>query len=155
MSEQKRISDNSKTIYSVVGMHADGIYDEEDTATIVNLGSFSTLEEAIICKDIYDDLDTTIHTISIVPISLFGEVPEIEPYLNFTVEEGRIIIRCKCVEVGTPPLLNEKDFFEALAYAEDKDAMIELAASWHKDRYGYYPAIEEDIPPSIESFLEL
>lgn len=139
--------------YLVVGVRYSQDTGEENTFETEIIGSFPEIGAAVICRDVYADLDTTFDEIAISSVRLFDEVPEIEVYLNFVADEDNIIIRSQCLPMGTEPTLrDDKDCFEAVVYLEDKEDMIDYAKRWFVKYRKKNPGVIDLISPNIESY---
>lgn len=98
------------------------------------LGAFEEYSDAAVFRDIYADIDTTVEGVFVASTKLSDTVPDLEVFLQVTVDEnfpGSIVVNSVGVPEGTEPFLREEeDYFEALAYPEDKEPMIDYAIEW-------------------------
>lgn len=125
------------------------------SSSVVIVGSFSDLSKAVLCRDIYADLDTTFEAVTITSSTRMEDVPDFDVFLSVTVSEEGVIIRSQCVTSGTEPWLREEeDFFEALAYPEDREDIIRIASEWYNERAGYYPSIIDDISERAQHLID-
>lgn len=124
------------------------------SSSVEILGAFSDLSKAVLCRDIYSDLDTTMEAVTITPSIFMEDIPDFDVFLSITVDADGITVRSQCVAENTEPWLREEpDFFEALAYPEDENRIIELASSWFEKRAGYFPPIIDDVSKQARSMM--
>lgn len=137
--------------YLVMGIR----YNENSESTLEAeiIGGFPNIGEAVICRDVYADLDTTFDDITISSMTLYEEIPEIEIFLNFTTDDDHIIIRSQCMPMGTEPTLKDDSaYFEAVAYIDDRDDMLDYAARWFMKYKKKKPKVIDLTSPSVESY---
>lgn len=137
--------------YLVMGIR----YNEQDNGPFEAeiIGGFPDIGAAVICRDVYADLDTTFDDITITSVTLYEEIPEIEIFLNFTTDDDHIIIRSQCMPMGTEPTLkDDSSYFEAVAYLDDRDDMLDYAARWFMKYKKKRPKVIDLTSPSVESY---
>ena len=142
-------------IFTVFGfLHEEDPHTHEQSVSMQILGNFTTLEQAVLCKDIYQDADTTIQGVSIANSVLFDEMQDVDVMLHISVDENNTLtVRTQVVSINEDPYLYDKDRFEALAYHEDEEYILEYAQQWCKKKFGKYPAIVDEKSPNAEFFL--
>ena len=93
-------------------------------------------------------------SVTITPSIFMEDIPDFDVFLSITVDADGITVRSQCVAENTEPWLREEpDFFEALAYPEDENRIIELASSWFEKRAGYFPPIIDDVSKQARSMM--
>lgn len=128
-------------------------YGVSDTDLIV-VGLFSKLEDAVMCRDIHADLDTTFDAVTIVSSEEYDSVPDMNIYLHLSFDDENLIIRSQCVFEDSNPFLRvEEDYFEALAYPEDREAIIDRAVDWYHSITGQPPIILDYVSPAAKEFF--
>lgn len=145
--------DENKDIrYLVMGIrYPDNNGEQTFEAEIV--GAFADIGAAVICRDVYADLDTTFEDMTITSVMMYDEIPEMEIFLNFTTDDDHIIIRSQCKPMGTEPTLkDDSSYFEAVAYLDDRDDMLDYAARWFMKYKNKKPKVIDLTSPSVESY---
>lgn len=149
--KNKEIIENN-TIYTVFGFRTEFNDDNEEVIITEIIGNFTNLENALICVDIHKDLDTTLENISITTGKVLEELPELEVMLKIDFDKDNLLIRSKAVPLDTPPWIREEDnVFEALAYKEDKEEIIQYATQWYINKNKTKPNIINNVSSLIDS----
>lgn len=121
------------------------------------VGIFPTFEDAMMARDVYADLDTTMEAVDIVSAALFDEVPDYDVMLKIAVSrDGQTItVDSVCVTMDAEPWLRQThDHCEALTVPEDREYMIEHMTQWAQQNLGVTPVVEDNISPSARELLE-
>lgn len=135
--------------YIVFGFRREKVNNVPSIITEI-LGTFTTIEQALICQDLHRDLDTTLEGVTIESTDILEEVPPLSLMLRVTIENNdEITVRTQAVSLEEKPWLKDDDIFEALAYKEDEQDLIAYAQEWYENKYHKKPKIVVQKPPSF------
>lgn len=130
-------------------------YGEAPALAIETLGAFERIEDALMMKDICEDIDSTIEEVSISPLSgIQSSVPDLEVLVFLTFELDVLVVKSMAVPLGSEPYLREEEnYFEMLAYPEELEEAITYACKWYEGKHDKKPLIANNIADGARSFM--
>lgn len=143
----------NNTYYAVIGLKEDSPDSLKGSGDVVFLGAFDDIDKALMLSEIHNDTNTTLTSISIVSMTHFDDVPDMDVFISIHVVEGTVVVRSVCAHPDTTPMLKDDDSFEAIGYPEDKDALVAIAIQWHMSRYGSAPTIDERVSQALIDYV--
>lgn len=158
-------NENDTTLFVVYGMRYNPrpAEDGDPTMEMEILGAFKDFSDAAVFRDVHADIDTTLEAVGITTATVHQEVPDLEVLLHVSTDVSypkTLFVRSIGVPMGTTPYLRDEDdgFFEALAYAEDQDKIIEYGVSWMV-KVGMISSVDEaviveNISPEAQTLIE-
>lgn len=132
------MSDENNTVFVVFGLRHDpqGVKDAKNVE-VETLGVLHTLEDAVMLRDLYTDLDTSLDAVTISTSSSYHAVPDMDIFIRLSFFDQSLILNSYIADGKTEAyLIDEGDRFECLAYPEDEDAMIQRALAWYSHTHG-------------------
>lgn len=155
--EKKELSNDSDQMFALVGMRSSSENsDSEGELSLEIISAFSDVEKAVMARDIYSGIDTTMSFLSVIPCKIRDDVPNINLMLHiFTNEEGDITVETHCSFNEEEPWLKvNEDKFDAFAWPEDEDVITQSAIEWSENKFGKNAHINRIISPQANEIIK-
>ena len=159
MFNSKGMSRDKEKVYIVTAMAYRSKFGEEDFVENVVLGVSDSLEEALMLRDIYADVDSTFDMVTVTQSEMIGRVPDMIVMGHVAIEndpdDNPVVVARSCaVAEGTQPRLqNDETGFEALVPLNELTLFTPLAQQWCEKYNQFDPEVVILVSPSAQEML--